>query len=276
MDIIKPIFILGVARSGTTILNRLFIAHKDTGYFENYSSRYYRQPYMFRFIPLLKKYQKLRYGIDRPEPSEGWVFDRYFRHLDYLDESMITDEMRKYYTKAIKYQLKAFNAKRFVNKNPRNCLRIKWINNLFPNSYFIVIRRDSKPIINSMYEQLKKWKNDPIEKNADLRYRDSGYGHIIKKLGGNNDIEVCFNYYKKLKDSLDNDISIIKDRTIEIQYENFVQDPKTWLKKLYNFTELEWYDDLENIIPDKLLLDNDHKWKKLPENERNLLENLTG
>ena len=275
MEIVKPIFILGVARSGTTILNRLFIQHKDTAYFENYSSRYYRKPYMFRFIPLLKKYQEFRYKISRPEPSEGWVFDRFYRHLDYLDESNVTKKIKEYYYNSIKYQLKAFKVNRFVNKNPRSCLRIKWLNAMFPDAYYIVINREPKPIISSMYEQLKKWKNDPVERNRDLKYRDSGYGHIIDKLGKNkNELEVCFNYYNTLRTNLENDLHIIRDRTIVIDYEKFVEQTREHMKKLYKFTELQWYDQLEEKIPKKLISNNNEKWKKLPKNEIEKLESF--
>ena len=73
----KPIFIIGTSRSGTNILYKLFTTHRDTAYFENYSSRFYKKPFMFRFIPMLMKYQKLKYKIDRPKTSEGWVWDRF-------------------------------------------------------------------------------------------------------------------------------------------------------------------------------------------------------
>ena len=54
----QPIFILGLSRSGTTILYKLLTSHEDTAYFDNYSSKFYKQPYLFRFIPLLMKYRK--------------------------------------------------------------------------------------------------------------------------------------------------------------------------------------------------------------------------
>lgn len=273
MEINKPIFIIGVARSGTTILSKLFTQHKDTAYFENYSSRYYRKPWMFRFIPMLMKYQKFRYGIDRPEPSEGWVFDRFYRHLDYLDEKQVTNEIKKYYTNAIKYQLKAFNAKRFVNKNPRSCLRIRWLNEMFPDAFYIAIWREPKSIISSMYEQLKKWENNSTEFNKVHSERDSGYGHIIEKLGKDkSQIETCFNYYNCLKNGLDKDLEIVSDRLIKLDYEDFVKEPKESLKKLYNFVELKWYPELERKIPNKLKQDNNEKWKKLPIEEREILE----
>ena len=82
----KPIFILGLSRSGTTILYKLLTSHKDTAYFDNYSSKFFKRPYMFRFIPLLMKYRKIRYGLDRPRSDEGWVWNRFYDSYEYLDD----------------------------------------------------------------------------------------------------------------------------------------------------------------------------------------------
>ncbi|NIU02559.1 MAG: hypothetical protein GWN01_17160, partial [Nitrosopumilaceae archaeon] len=88
LEIVKPIFIIGAARSGTTILSNLFTRHKDTGYFEHYLGSYFNSRWKFRFIPLLHKYRKLRYGIERPIPANGGFF---YRPLEYVDETKVTD-----------------------------------------------------------------------------------------------------------------------------------------------------------------------------------------
>jgi hypothetical protein len=277
MEILKPIFITGVPRSGTTILYNLFTEHKDTAYFENYSSRYFEKPYMFRFIPLLIKYQKFRYGVSRPKRSEGWVWDRFHKPLDYLDENDFAEAEKKYYYNAIKIQLKAFNAKRFVSKNPRNCLRIRWINAMFPDAYHIVIMRDPKPVINSMYQaflkQKKKWGSALFQKPTKITHNYyRGYGYIKEMLGvDTSEFNTCINYYNYMNNTLKKDLSIIRNKTIEIYYNDFIKEPRKTLKKLFNFTELDWYTELEKKIPEKLDLQNNEKWKLLPDEERKIL-----
>jgi hypothetical protein len=277
MEILKPIFITGVPRSGTTVLYNLLTEHKDTAYFENYSSRYFEKPYMFRFIPLLIKYQKFRYGVSRPKRSEGWVWDRFHKPLDYLDENDFSEGEKKYYYNAIKIQLKAFNAKRFVSKNPRNCLRIRWINAIFPDAYHIVIMRDPKPVINSMYQaflkQKKKWGNTLFQKPTKITHNYyRGYGYIKEMLGvDTSEFNTCINYYNYMNNTLKKDLSIIRNKTIEIYYNDFIKEPRKTLKKLFNFTELDWYTELEKKIPEKLDLQNNEKWKLLPDEEREIL-----
>ena len=272
----QPIFIIGHSRSGTTILYTLFTAHKDTAYLDNYSSKFYRRPWMFRFIPLLMKYRKLRYNIDRPRSDEGWIWSRFYSAYDYLDESKVTEDVKNYYNKAIKYQLKAFNATRFVSKNPRNHLRIRWIDTMFPNAVYIIISRDKKSVISSMYQKVQKKKKKWNEEFPDKSNELIGYADIKKIIGMKySDMEACIAHYDLHKRSLEKDLPTIADRTITIEYEEFVKDPRNTIKKLYEFTNLEWYDDLNKIIPEKLQLANNEKWKLLPEDEKKILLEYT-
>ena len=268
----EPIFIIGTSRSGTNILYKLFTCHKDTAYFENHSSRLWKHPGLFRFIPLLRKYQKFRYKIDRPKRSEGWVWDRFYTPLEYLKESHATEEIKNYYYNAIKYQLKAFNAARFVASNPRNCMRVRWINHMFPNAFYIIITRDKKSVISSMYQVImrkrKKWGDKFLDSPSTLR----GYGHIKKILGKNSsDMQTCMDFYKLYRDTLNKDLPLISDRTITIHYEDFVKDSRNTIKKLYEFTHLKWYDELEKLIPEHVDLDRNERWKLLPDNEKKVL-----
>ena len=93
----------------------------------------------------------------------------------------------------------------------------------------------------------------------------------LEKFGKNlSNIETCVNYYKFFRNTMEENLHIIKNGTIEIKYENFVRNPREELKKLYEFTELSWYDELEKDIPEVLKIDNDEKWKTLPDNEKNV------
>lgn len=271
--IFKPIFIIGTSRSGTNILYKLFTSHKDTAYFENNSSSYYLRPEMFKFIPLKIKFQKLRYGNQRPKTSEGWVWDRFYTPLQYLEEFHATDEIKNYYYNAIKYQLKAFNAKRFVGSNPRNCMRIKWLNHMFPDAFYVVITRDTKSVINSMYQVLtrkkKKWGTKFLDPPSSLR----GYGHIKKILGENDsDMKTCMDWYELYHHTLHKDLPIVSERTIHVKYEEFVKDSRNTIKKLYEFTNLDWYNELEKSIPEHVDLTRNERWKLLPETEKKILE----
>ena len=270
--IVKPIFIVGVARSGTSILHELFVQHPDTAYFERYSNKCLEKPWMIPFIPLLLKYQKIRYGIDRPRESEGWAWHRFYDPHEYLDESKVTDEIKKYYHRIIEAELKGFSAKRFVNKNPRFCLRIRWLNEMFPDAYFVVIWRDSKAVVNSLYQKMENEWGIPLR--AKFVSDFEGYNTVVKEFGGEDGshLQANINYYNHMKNTAQRDLKVVKGRFREIRYEDFIINPRGTLKELFEFVELRWNRNIEEKIPEKLELGNNEKWKKLPTEERELLE----
>ena len=207
-------------------------------------------------ISLLHKYRKIRYGIDRPKPSQGLIFERLYNRFEYVTEINITPKTKKFLFDAIKTELKVFKTERFVNKSPRHCFRIRWLNNLFPDAYYIIIWRDPKSVISSSTR--RQWPNWSLFKEK--------FGKDLS------DIEICINHYLFYKKHLLQDLPLIKDRTIDIQYEDLVRNTRDELKRLYKFTELEWYDELKKDIPEHLELRNNEKWKTLPVDDRILLE----
>jgi len=268
----EPIFILNPSRSGTTILFRLFARHRDTAFFERYSAKLYKHPSLFRFIPLLMKYQKIRYKTIRPIASEGAVWGRFYSPINHLNESHATEEIKNYYYNAIKYQLKAFNATRFVNKNPRSCMRVRFINHMFPNAVYIVVKRDKKAVISSMYKKLQRKEKIWREKFPNTKKFVGSYAIVRKILGENiSDLEACIGYYELYHNTLNEDLPVISDKVISVHYEDYVKDPRNIIKKLYDFTHLKWYDELEEFIPKQLQLHNNEKWKTLPEDIKNEL-----
>ncbi len=268
MKINKPIFILGAPRSGTTILSNLFTRHKDTAFPEHFLDKYYQVPWKFKLIPLMLKQQIWRYK-KRPFPHEGKFWRKYFPPSIEVDDSQITPEIKNYIFSAIKTQLKAFHAPRYANKQVDFCLRIKFLKALFPDAYYIVIWRDPKSVVGSLFIQMNgEWKKD--EKSAEI---DRGWLRVTEDFGKNEPLlESCINFYKHYINPLKKNSPLIKDHLIEIKYEDLVQQPREELKRLYEFTELSWYKDLEVEIPKILQLGTNEKWKSLSQEEKQIIE----
>jgi hypothetical protein len=267
VEIDRPIFIIGIQRSGTTVLDNLFTRHKDTAFFEGFCNKYYMSPWKFWTIPIqVRRYKQ------RPPSTEGRVWRRYFTEIDYVDERKLTGEMRKYYYSAIKAELRAFDAKRFVNKNPSHCLRLRWLNAMFPDALYILIRRDSKAVVNSIYQKMQNYWQMQLETEYEHGYK--GYVTIKEVFGKDvSRLEACINFYNYIRSTLEKDLPTIQDRLTEVRYEDFVTGPRQELARLFEFSGLSWYSELDMQIPEKLALDTNSKWQTLPAEQKRILEN---
>jgi hypothetical protein len=184
---------------------------------------------------------------------------------------MLTEEMRRYYASAIKWELWAFRATRFVNKNPAHCLRLRWLNAMFPDAQYILIKRDPIAVVHSIYQKMLMYWGTQLRTEYEHGYK--GYVTIKDVFGmGLTRLETCLNFYNYNKSILEKDLHIIGNSLITVNYEDLVAAPREHIARLYRFAGLEWYDELEDSIPEKLATENNRKWQGLPPEERKLLE----
>ena len=148
------IFITSLPRSGTTILlNYIFSS-------QNFSSLTYRQmpfilsPNIFSKINFFSSNVKkerahtdgILYNLDSPE-----AFDEIFFNL--FNEEEISHELYNF----INLVLNLNNKKRYLSKNNSNYKRIKLIQNLLPNSLFLIPMRDPSQQAYSLFKQHKNF-----------------------------------------------------------------------------------------------------------------------
>ena len=268
MKEIKPIFILASPRSGTTILYNLFTRHKDTSFPEHFADKYYDSPWKFGLIPIMLKQQMLRFKI-RPLPHEGKFLSRFFPFGTTLDENDVTPEIKSYFYKLIKFELKAFHAKKFVCKQVDFSMRIKFLKKLFPDAQYIIIWRNPRAVVGSLYTQMQgDWKQEPNKPS-----NERGWLQTTENFGKNETLlDSCINFYQNYVNSIQSNYFIIKDNSIEVNYEDFVKDPHEQLKRLYEFTGLNWNDELEKEIPQKLDTQTNNKWTLLSKEIKNKLQ----
>ncbi|GEM_PF-331615 len=120
VDYHRPIFIIGVPRSGTTMLWHLLRASDQ-------------------LASLPREGHDLWRTFHHPRYS-GW-------HGDSVGAGQVRPLERRY-VKAYFYA--HFGARRFVEKTPENALRIPYLRDLFPDAIFLVIKRSPPDVINSL------------------------------------------------------------------------------------------------------------------------------
>jgi hypothetical protein len=115
-----PVFVVGCSRSGTTaVYNVLGMAPE---------------------LATMRKESHDFWNILHPMAGNNWN-----SHI--LTEKDVTGRDRR---EVPKFFYRYLGAKRFLDKANQNCFRISYLHALFPNAFFVYIRRDGRDNINSM------------------------------------------------------------------------------------------------------------------------------
>jgi len=120
IDYDRPIFVIGVSRSGTTMLFRLLSASSELGAlpYEGHNVwRMFHHPRSSGWDSDVVKGGEIRFG------ERNFVNSYFYSHFD---------------------------SRRFVEKTPENSLRVPYLLDLFPDAHFVAIKRNPCDVINSL------------------------------------------------------------------------------------------------------------------------------
>jgi len=249
MEIYKPIFIIGVPRSGTTLLYNLMAQHRDLAWFSQYDRSKMLSKEFLRFYKLRKRLYDIRrwnYGDEILEYYEVLFdvpieFPKFWNHhigKDWASEKDVDDSAQVYLRDTISEIIKEKKKKRFLSKYPRNAVRIRFLNLVFPGSIFINIVRDGRAVVASM---LKRVKNENLDyfgiplRNGNQSEFDLLEAHALQWVEVLEEINNARNHLKP-------------EQYFELKYEDLVSDPKMWLKKIFSFCDLKQENIFENKI----------------------------
>ncbi len=115
----RPLFLIGCPRSGTTALLRVLLASRQ--------------------LRSLQAEGHILWDPFHPRPRES----------DVLSAADVTDREREYVYLAIRIFVRD---RRFVDKTPVNCLRIPYLDALFPDATFLFLRRRAADNVSSLME----------------------------------------------------------------------------------------------------------------------------
>ena len=175
------------------------------------------------------------------------------------------------------YKNTFLNKYRLVEKSPKSCFRIPFINKLFDNCKFIFLKRDGRSNINSLIEG---WQ-------LPGKYTRTEVTHIPLNIKGCNDPkwkfvlppgrenykdssleEVCaFQWTSSNRAALEGLKPIENSRKCVISYEKLIEDPGTTIKNICNFIDIPFSKKLQKISTDLPMVNyiskpDMDKWKK--------------
>jgi len=247
------IFILGPRRSGTSLCRALIGSHPNVVI----------PPTDVGVLDIDLYFEK--YGIDlgieklrKNEKLKEWKLD-----IDKI-EKIIRSSNKSIFISRIIYNefFSKYPDKVKIVKRPTYEKNWRYIKELYPEVRFIYMVRDPRAIVSS-----RKYFGKKISDRNEL----VRYSRNINKL---------YKYYKE-----------IQDISIKIRYEDLVNNPKEELKKICNFIEIDYTDDMLNFskywgldenqssfdIDNKKIIYNSSidRWKnKLTEDEIRIIENI--
>lgn len=298
----KPIIIIGCPRSGTTLLYTLLSKSKELLSFYNESR------FLFRELYLEKEAKGQSFDSDKLDladvnPGEQeFLVDLFEKHACtnrtwglalnkvIFNNPLLAWAMPLWLGINRLLQPETF---RLVEKTPRNVFKIELMNKLFPDAYFVFIRRDPRSNISSLMEG---WKNrieekDPQEvKRMPRLNKELKLQNFFGKLWrfalppGWQDFteakleEVCAHQWLKSNEAMMAGMKLIPDeRKLEISYEDLAADSYPVMEKICKLAELDFSPEMKKMAtkpPQVNYLDSKPKADKWRKNEREILSVL--
>ncbi len=163
------LFILGLPRSGTTLVSQAVVARTRVAYFTHGVGRNPQAPALVSAAQRLRHgayvsdfasvYGKVR-GANAPREAGG-VWMRFFPRDAYVGADGLTPEAAVRLRRTIAATQCLFGGLPFVNKNVKHLLRIPALAGTFPHAHFLVVQRDPRDVALSIWRARHKEASDP-------------------------------------------------------------------------------------------------------------------
>lgn len=228
------IFIIGVGRSGTSLLQSMLNSHSkiaflpETHYLRNYLAKYE--------VVSGRKLNKIISDIKN---------DKYLNRLRFKLEPLINKcinnnsfSVLKFYKEILELYKNIKNKKHIGDKDPKNIEYFDTIKKYFPDSYVIHIIRDPRDVVLSRLKA--EW-----SKNRSL---------LIHSLI----------YEEQMNIAIRKGPELFGDRYIEVKYENLITDAKKTLRKLCKHLVIEFEEGMLEYMHNSgdIVAEDEKEWKK--------------
>jgi len=256
-----PIFIVGFWRSGTTFLHSLLCQDPNNAFVTTYQSIFphhslvnsgWLKKLAELIAPERRPIDNVKLNMNWPQEEEMGLgniqplsFYNYFYFPDHIEEytkryllfENVTEKEIESWERAYKLLIKKAliisKGKRFVSKNPPNNFRIPQILKMFPDAKFIYIYRNPYRTLSSFL---------PFMKQVMLGV---GFQDVNDKIVD----DLLLNLFKLALEKYQKDKHLIPESNlIEIQYEQFKENPLETIKKIYDTFELNDFSKAEPFL----------------------------
>jgi len=122
--------------------------------------------------------------------------------------------------------------KRLIDKTPRNALRVPFIDTLFPDARYVFLIRDGRDNINSLINAWRtpRYRTYRLPEPHRIPGADPEWWKFTLYPGWRQDVDgplevVCARQWQTSYDAAGPELDAVGDRTLQVRYETFVEDP---------------------------------------------------
>jgi len=259
LPIDRPVFIIGLPRSGTTLLYHLLCAHEQAAYVTNAMHAY---PSAMGTVEWGRKAFRLdargdrflgdSITVDFGSPAEpNYFLHRWFGrtmaalHWPQLRADDLSAEQRALVQEDVRRILLAFGGlgRRWVAKSPVLQTELLLLQDLFPDAHFVHIVRDPRPTANSLVK-LHKLCNAQLQKLSPGAPEVVPYPRLSTLPGyvaewGADDLRTTAHLWV---DAIE-EVHRVKGQLAhftEVRYEDLLAHPREELERLFSFAGMFW------------------------------------
>jgi hypothetical protein len=213
---IRPIFVVGCPRSGTSVLFAMLSEHERLRSFPGEGHR------------LWNAYQHPR--------RKGWTSDRASA------EDVRTGEAEFLYA-AIAHTA---GSDRFLDKTPKNVMRMSYLATIFPDALFVLLRRDGRATVSSLIEGWRARRGISYRLPEPLHladYRGRYWSYILpprwRALRDSSIPEVAaMQYVASNEIAIADSVDISDEAVVPVTYEDLTRDPAYEARRILERLEL--------------------------------------
>lgn len=265
MNIVKPIFIVGNGRSGSTIFHRVFAEHPAVAWLSSrLCNRFPHRPAVNRWLmqaidqPLSGRFLRRRF-----QTGEGYAFWEYYcKGFSEPYRDLVAQDV----THKVKRTVPQALAQILTPKRHRLLLkitgwpRIGFLQEIFPDARFIHIRRDPRAVVNSLldidwwagWRGPQGWRAGELTPAQRALWEESGRSFVALAALEVQILEAAMTRTKP---------HVPPTQLMEIDYETFCLDPAGVMQEVVDFCDLAWSAQFAAAIGRHRVESSNYKWQ---------------
>ena len=277
-EIRKPVFFIGMPRSGTTLMFTTLATHPDVAWFSQYLERAPAFPavsLLSRLADLVPAFRKSvgRHGEPRASlvtrlriaPSEAYqVWERCCGEkfpYDYLLGVRATEAerrcVRETVSKVMRYQGKPRFAAKVTGPG-----RIEYLSSIFGDARFVHIVRDGRAVVDSLM-RVPFWRDGPRMREPAWRGGLADEELAAWRESGGAPSELAARQWRRVLEAAREEAEkFAPGRYTEVRYEDFVADPHDAIDQIADFCDLRRDPQPHAFIDDRVVIRNmNDRWR---------------